>query len=183
MCLWSCIILVTHLPIAPAQMSPSSPKYSPTSPVSPSSPKYCKRFIFDTINMPIPLKLLPRRRIPPPVSHRLFSRLCSCILITRATCCAAPAYCKCIHVFSEFQKVTFSSPRLPCIQPDVTAMVAFKSCSKRCDSPWAFIQHLAVLGVSVLIKKIYVFGPCPASPAHSFQLPCICLWRSPETRP
>ena len=27
---------------APAQMSPSSPKYSPTSPASPSSPKYCK---------------------------------------------------------------------------------------------------------------------------------------------
>lgn len=27
--------------LAPAQMSPSSPKYSPTSPASPSSPKYC----------------------------------------------------------------------------------------------------------------------------------------------
>lgn len=81
MCLGSCIILVTHCPIAPVQMSPSSPKYSPTSPVSPSSPKYCKWFIFCRINIPTYLKLLLPRRILPPVSRQLFSLLCSCILI------------------------------------------------------------------------------------------------------
>ena len=148
-------------------MSPSSPKYSPTSPVSPSSPKYCKQFLFCMFIIPTPLKLQLLRRIPQPVSRSPFSFVH--IYSPPLNCNAAPAYCKCIDVLSESQKVTFSSPRVACIQPDVTPMVAIKSCSKRYESPWAFIQHLALLGVSVL-TKIHILACVMRLPLHSFRL-------------
>ena len=63
----------------------------------------------------------------------------------------APAYCECIRFYPPYARslINAYSPCIPCVQPDVAAVVAVKpsSTAERLCQPRPFVQHLAVLGV------------------------------------
>lgn len=129
-------------------MSPSSPKYSPTSPASPSSPKYCKHLTRRSAS-PTNHVLQPLLPLPTLQHVRISTIITTCYSVLITLYPVAPAYCKLPLVISlsGTDSLIFYSANFSCLQPYVATVVAVESGSKR-DKLYSklFVHRFAVVG-------------------------------------